>query len=121
MRTTVSGAFFSSAGDGDMLSYYRDRINTGEFRFAKMVKDENMTLAADRISFLSHWVTPFFSPIRYSAYFFSAMAPEGQEASHDGREAVAHLWITPSEALRRNRKGSFKMVLPTVSTLEGLK
>ena len=112
------GGFFSTEKDGDMLSYYRERINRGELPFVKMVRDEKMALAADRIGFLSHWVTPFFSPIRYSAYFFSAMAPDGQVAVHDGREIVDHLWISPSEALRRNRRGSFRMVFPTIATLE---
>ena len=115
------GELYSQNDDREKLAYYRNGINSGRFSFIKMVMEEKMVLATDRLRFFSHWVTPFFSSIRYSAYFFAAIAPDCQKVEHDGEEIIDHTWITPSEALKKNRQGSFRMVFPTISTLEKMK
>ncbi|HOO71713.1 MAG TPA: hypothetical protein PK926_08115 [Spirochaetota bacterium] len=115
------GKLYSQDDDREKLAYYRNAINSGRFSFIKMVMDEKMVLATDRLRFFSHWVTPFFSSIRYSAYFFATIAPDCQEVEHDGEEIIDHTWITPNNALKKNRQGSFRMVFPTISTLEKMK
>ncbi|MCP4134469.1 MAG: NUDIX hydrolase [bacterium] len=99
---------------------YRKRLYVKDLSFNDMLEQEELTLAADRIKYFSHWVTPVFSSIRYDARFFVAEAPENQEVFHDGHEVVKQLWIEPGEALKRHKQGDLKMVLPTVSTLRAL-
>ncbi len=117
---TSQGDLLTDERHGDKMSYYREKMRSGAMSFKSMIEKEGLTLATERIRFISHWVTPFFSPVRYSAYFFAATAPGAQQASHDGIEIVRHLWISPGEALERNKKRGFSMVMPTVSTLKSL-
>ena len=50
--------------------------------------------------------------------FFLAVAPEHQAAEHDNREAIAHEWVRPEEALERYRRKEIKLRTPTIKTLE---
>src|SRR5438067_1842822 len=56
-----------------------------------------------------------------SAAFFVALAPDGQEGSHDAGETVHALWITPREALERGARGEIELVHATRETLSELK
>lgn len=61
----------------------------------------------------AHWITPAHSPKRFDTHFFLAHAPEGQEAVHDGREAVEAVWIRPELALEAAEAGQRTLVFPT--------
>src|SRR5262245_13116607 len=52
----------------------------------------------------SHWITPSIEPKRFSARFFVAILPDGQEPSFDARETVDQVWVTAAEALVRARE-----------------
>ena len=104
----------------EKYSGYQREINNGKLCFADMVVQEELSLATDRLKYLSHWVTPPFSSIRYSTRFFAALAPKLQHVQHDGREIVQHLWLNPGEALKEHKRGCLNMVLPTVYTLRAL-
>ena len=58
------------------------------------------------------------APRRYDTRFFLAVAPEEQEALHDNRETIHHLWMSPAEALQRYRERRLKLRTPTIKTLE---
>jgi 8-oxo-dGTP pyrophosphatase MutT (NUDIX family) len=60
-------------------------------------------LAADRLAYFAHWLTPPGMLRRFDTRFFVALAPPGQAASPDGRETVEHLWLRPGEALGAER------------------
>jgi 8-oxo-dGTP pyrophosphatase MutT (NUDIX family) len=97
---------------------YRQKLNAGEEILAPMLERENLTLAVDRLTYFSHWITPVTAPRRYDTRFFVAVAPEGQEALHDNVEAIHHVWVNPARALDRYHSGEFKMRTPTLRTLE---
>ncbi|HWI15207.1 MAG TPA: hypothetical protein VNT02_13180 [Burkholderiales bacterium] len=97
---------------------YRAEVNAGTRLFAHVLRDEALRLAADRLAYFSHWITPVGAPRRYDTRFFVAEAPREQDALHDNRETIHHVWISPGEALDRFRSGEFKMRTPTVKTLE---
>jgi recombination protein RecT len=69
----------------------------------------------------SHWITPAGLPKRFDTYFFLAKAPANAEATAENTEADETLWITPEEALARNRAGEFEMVFPTIKNLEAIR
>jgi len=98
----------------------REDLNKGEKSFSEIVRGNNLLLHTDRIRYLSRWVTPPMSKIRYDTRFFAAKLPQKQEVMHDGSEIIQHLWLTPQESLDRHKKGNLQMVLPTVSTLKEL-
>jgi 8-oxo-dGTP pyrophosphatase MutT (NUDIX family) len=97
---------------------YRRRLNAGEPCLHEMLEREGLRLAADRLTYFGHWITPVTAPRRYDTRFFAAIAPEGQEALPDNVEAIHHLWVNPATALERNRAGRFGMRTPTIRTLE---
>jgi len=49
----------------------------------------------------AHWITPSIEPKRFSAQFFVAELPEGQEPSFDAIETVDQVWVRPADALTR--------------------
>jgi 8-oxo-dGTP pyrophosphatase MutT (NUDIX family) len=97
---------------------HRREINAGRREFIPMLREEGLRLAADRLTFFGHWITPVGAPRRYDTRFFLAPAPEEQEPLHDSLETIDHLWVHPAVALDRQRKGELTMRTPTVHTLK---
>lgn len=108
---------FNTTDKVDRFCAYRDELCRGTGRFREMIEREGIKLAADRLHYFSHWITPEPLPIRYDVRFFVAQAPPGQEALHDGCELIEHVWIAPQDALEENGHGRFGMVLPTIMTM----
>ncbi|MBN1614888.1 MAG: hypothetical protein JW950_10525 [Deltaproteobacteria bacterium] len=104
----------------ERFSSHRRLLSAGEVSLGKILKDENLILATDRLFYFSHWVTPELSPWRYDVRFFVAEAPENQQALHDGLELTDHVWIDPRKALDEYEKNRFGMVLPTIMNLREL-
>ncbi|HZT67134.1 MAG TPA: NUDIX domain-containing protein [Acidimicrobiales bacterium] len=112
-----------SLGDpatAERFAEHRRAVDTGERRLIEICEEEGLALAADRIHYFSHWITPVGAPRRYDTRFFVTAAPPEQEPLHDNREAIAKLWVRPSEALRRHRAGELDMILPTIKNLEAI-
>lgn len=65
----------------------------------------------------ARWVTPEAEPKRFDARFFVALAPSGQLARSDQREAVRAMWATPRDLLRRFDEGELTLFPPTHRTL----
>lgn len=97
---------------------YRAQVNGGERAFVDVLRAEGLQLAVDRLAYFSHWITPVGAPRRYDTRFFVAAAPGEQDALHDNRETIHHVWMAPGAALDRHRRGEYKMRSPTVKTLE---
>jgi hypothetical protein len=63
----------------------------------------------------SHWITPSLEPKRFSARFFVAEIPSGQDPSFDNAETVDMAWVTPAEGLAR--ASELQLPPPQVRTL----
>jgi 8-oxo-dGTP pyrophosphatase MutT (NUDIX family) len=97
---------------------YRKKLQSGEITLRDVLLNEGLMLAADRLHYFSHWITPELLPHRYDVRFFVAEAPANQEALHDGIELTKHVWITPKKILDGFRQREFDMVVPTLVTIE---
>ena len=97
---------------------WRGPLNRGERSFADLCARHDLRLAADRIAYLSHWLTPVGRPKRFDTRFFVAVAPADQEASHDDNEMVEQQWLRPADALARS--AALKLMTPTQKTIEVL-
>ena len=97
---------------------HRHALNAGTRSFVEIMREEQLLVAADRLVYFSHWITPVSAPRRYDTRFFIAVAPPAQEALHDNQETISTLWVRPAEALDQHRDSRFDMRLPTVRTLE---
>jgi 8-oxo-dGTP pyrophosphatase MutT (NUDIX family) len=107
--------------NGDSAERYRTHRRSLDERqgdFGAIVRGEGLRLAADRLIYFGHWITPVTVPRRYDTRFFLAVAPERQEAMHDNHETIAHVWLRPRDALEPDRRVALGLRFPTIKTLE---
>jgi 8-oxo-dGTP pyrophosphatase MutT (NUDIX family) len=122
MALRGDGSLFYPRTDEETARFCRHRqdLINGKHSFRDMLRDESLALAADRLHYFSHWITPEPLPLRYDVRFFVAEAPPCQKALHDGIEVTEHVWKTPQAILEESRNGRFNMVFPTLMTIEAL-
>jgi len=88
--------------------------------FAAQCRERGLTLAADQVFVLAHWVASRDLPRRFDVPFLVARMPEGQSPVADEAEQFDPVWVRPAEALARHQGGDFLMIFPTLRTLERL-
>jgi 8-oxo-dGTP pyrophosphatase MutT (NUDIX family) len=96
---------------------HRHALNAGERSFLDICRTENLTLPAQSVHYVGHWITPEGPPRRYDTRFFVTLAPAGQTAVHDEVETIDHMWVGPQDALDRHEEGRIELVFPTVWNL----
>ena len=79
-----------------------------------------LTLAADEVFVLAHWITDRDLPRRFDVPFLVARMPRNQAPLADGTEQFEPVWVRPGDALARHNAGAFFMLFPTLRTLERL-
>ncbi len=104
----------------EVLAAARRRLNEGELRWSDFLADRRLVLACDALHYFAWWVTPRTLPRRFSTRFFLAALPEGQEASHDGRELTGSRWMTAADAIAAAEEGAIALPPPTRATLSDL-
>ncbi|WP_345718835.1 NUDIX hydrolase [Kineosporia mesophila] len=77
----------------------RAGLEAGRESLAALLVRHDLTLRADLLAPLQHWITPELEPRRYDTWFFVAVLPPGQEPRDVGGEADRRAWITPQRAL----------------------
>jgi 8-oxo-dGTP pyrophosphatase MutT (NUDIX family) len=102
------------------LSRHRLEVQEGRVTFREIVQGSDLELACDLLAAHGHWITPEMVPQRFDTLFFTALAPAGQLAAHDGVETTDHVWIRPEDALAQYRAGERRMIFPTLCNLETL-
>lgn len=109
-----------SATDADRFLTYRQRLAAHTLTLVEIASHENVRLALDALVYFAHWVTPPAEPRRYDTRFFAAVAPAGQQASHDQGETTHGVWLDPAEAIECCRRGEISLPPPTWTTLATL-
>jgi 8-oxo-dGTP pyrophosphatase MutT (NUDIX family) len=78
-------------------------------------EEANVVLPAEaELAPWSHWITPSIEPKRFSARFFVAELPAGQEPRFDATETVDQAWATPADAIAR--AGELQLPPPQLRT-----
>jgi glyoxylase-like metal-dependent hydrolase (beta-lactamase superfamily II)/8-oxo-dGTP pyrophosphatase MutT (NUDIX family) len=88
--------------------------------FREMLEAEDLYLPAGELAYYGHWITAPGRTRRFDARFFVAIAPVGQQGSHDAAETVHDVWITPRAALERAARGEIELVNATETSLKDL-
>jgi len=107
-RITAARELFEEAGvllatgalDPAELAALRARVHDGGDLRA-MLAERGLALDVDALTYFSHWITPSVEAKRFSARFYVAALPTGQEPRFDDRETVDQAWVTPADALTR--------------------
>ncbi|HKX37376.1 MAG TPA: MBL fold metallo-hydrolase [Burkholderiales bacterium] len=88
--------------------------------FRELLEKENLFIPAGDLAYFGHWITAPGRSRRFDARFFVALAPAGQQGSHDAAETVHDVWITPREALERAARNEIELVNATQQSLKDL-
>ena len=89
--------------------------------FVPQCAARGLTLAADEVVVLAHWITDRDLPRRFDVPFLAARMPAGQTPVADEAEQFEPVWVRPADALARHAAGQFFIIYPTIRTLERLK
>jgi len=96
----------------------RRRLLAGSLSFRQLVNEAAIDF--EKLIWTSRWITPTAVPKRFDTYFFLTKVSRDVIATAEQNEAVDVVWISPSDALSRNREGRMQMVFPTLRNLEAL-
>jgi 8-oxo-dGTP pyrophosphatase MutT (NUDIX family) len=111
-----AGVLARSPAPSDEIIAALRGLSPGEFWEALAARAEAIDVSG--VGYLSNWVTPDISPLRFDTRFFVTIVPAGTTATPDAEEVLDAVWVSPPEALRRQREGSWPMIFPTVKHLE---
>jgi recombination protein RecT len=103
-----------TAGAADVAALHRHQP------FIPQIRALGLTLAADQVYELAHWITDRDLPRRFDVPFLVARMPADQSPVADETEQFEPAWVRPAEALARHEAGNFFMIFPTIRTLERL-
>ena len=88
--------------------------------FVAQCQSLGLTLAADEVFVLAHWIGDRDLSRRFDVPFLVARMPEGQTPVADETEQFEPVWVRAVDALARHKAGQFFMIYPTIRTLERL-
>lgn len=90
----------------------RKALLAGEGPFGALLAREGWRCDLRPLRYLSHFITPTSSPIRFSARFFLCRLPGDQQPRLFTEEVSEGLWLGPAEAYRRFLAGAMAMAEP---------
>lgn len=96
----------------ERLEAHRQALVRGERSFTAILAEEGWAADLSRLVYLSHFVTPPASPIRFSARFFLCPLPDGQTPRLILEETAEGFWAAPAVAHARFRAGDWPMAEP---------
>lgn len=94
------------------LEDHRRALVRGDRSFPAILATEGWWADLGPLRYLSHFVTPPASPIRFSARFFLCPVPTGPGPRPIAEELAEGFWVDPAEAHRRFRQGEWRMAEP---------
>ena len=111
---------FSVPGMADKFARYREQLLADDIGFGELCVKEGLHVACDRLAYFSYWLTPESAPRRFDTRFFLAAMPDHQTTLADTDETADDHWEKPSEALAKFHAGDWRMIDPTLRSLETL-
>jgi 8-oxo-dGTP pyrophosphatase MutT (NUDIX family) len=110
----VDGADVAPTPDAEWLA---DRTAVSSYGVGEALVRRGLTVSADALVPIAHWVTPAVETRRYDVRFMVARMPAGQQVVVDGSEIVADVWLSPAAAVRGADSGEYPMLPPTRAVL----
>ncbi len=101
----------------DQMERSRKALMAGESDLTALLARAGWFYDAAPLRYLSHFITPASSPIRFTARFFVSPLPAGQEPRLFLEETSEGFWIGARDGHRRFRAGEMAMAEPGEYTL----
>lgn len=79
-------------------------------------EETGLQVAPAELRFFAHWTAPDHLPRRFATWFFFAEST-ADKVQVDGDEIEGFCWLSPAEALLRQRTGEMPMMPPTFVSL----
>ncbi|MBN8486827.1 MAG: MBL fold metallo-hydrolase [Burkholderiales bacterium] len=95
----------------------RHAVQRGE-DFVALCQRHELRLTTSALVYHSHWLTPPGIAKRFDTRFYVARLPAGQQPQADEGEALEIAWLTPAQALDKERR--LKLLPVTRRTLQDL-
>lgn len=114
------GVLLARRGDGSLADHSDIAALDRTQPFTAQCQRRGLTLAADEVFVLAHWITDRDLARRFDVPFLVARMPEGQTPVADESEQFEPVWVRPRDALARHGEGQFFIIFPTIRTLERL-
>jgi 8-oxo-dGTP pyrophosphatase MutT (NUDIX family) len=108
---------WSSDDEIERFNGYRQQLIDAELTMLEVCRRERLRLAADRVHYFSHWLTPEVAPRRFDTRFFIAAMPANQQTIAHAWETADDEWVRPADALQAYEDGRWQMISPTLTTL----
>ena len=115
------GILFARHADGRWADHNDIAAIDRKGPFAGQCQARGLTLAAEQVFVLAHWITDRDLPRRFDVPFLVARMPESQTPVADESEQFEPVWVRPQDALARHEAGQFFIIFPTIRTLDRLK
>ncbi|HUP34262.1 MAG TPA: hypothetical protein VNC82_02335 [Candidatus Limnocylindria bacterium] len=104
----------------DRVERLRHALVGEEAPFPVLLAREGWHLDLAPFRYLSHFITPPSSPIRFTARFFLAPVPDGQAPRLFTEETSEGFWIDPPDGVERYDAGEMPMAEPASAALRYL-
>lgn len=114
-----AGLVLGTCRKGCDLARERQQLHEGA-PFSGFASTASLSVDPHTLIPYARWVTPEVESYRFDTRFFVAIAPDGQEATHDGTETTSAAWLRPGQALKQMRDNTIELAPPTLRTLEWL-
>jgi recombination protein RecT len=118
IRETFEEAGVLVGAQGGLVSSLDLDADPDPAQFWATLSEAGIVLDTTEVAYLSNWVTPAISPLRFDTRFFIALVDSGTEAVPQPSEMLDAVWVTPSDALTRHHDREWPMILPTIKHLE---
>lgn len=106
------------ASSGDNRQQLRLKMNEKQMSFHEWAVEKKVRLRTDLIRYFGHRITPrTVSRIRFDTRYFLTIVPQHVKMEPDNREVAKAEWMEPEIALEYLKKGTMKMVPPTIDAL----
>lgn len=105
--------------DSQAGASFREDLLSSRKRFAELFERTGGASLHDLV-WTARWITPEGIPKRFDTWFFLARTGDATEALPEDRECVEAVWVTPEEALRRERAGEMALLFPTIRNLRAI-
>lgn len=87
----------------------------------RAVLDAGAAFEAERLAYLSNWVTPVGIDKRFDTRFYLAVVDPGTPTGPISDELEVVEWMEPETALGRHEAGEIDLIMPTIAHLDMLR